>query len=143
MLATLLLCATAFAQGIVIEVPGSADVPIAAPKPMVPSPFAEADEVWSTMWSDFDQSGFFKLQDPAGYLEKGKGVEPGTFEFQPWTTIKSSVLVKTRSYPPGHSACDASGAHMCTDAYVYYVPTGETLMKQSDPGAALAKLLGG
>ncbi len=135
MLATLLLCATAFAQGIVIEVPGSADVPIAAPKPMVPSPFAEADEVWSTMWSDFDQSGFFKLQDPAGYLEKGKGVEPGTFEFQPWTTIKSSVLVKTRSYPPGHSACDASGAHMCTDTYVYYVPTGETLMKQRFKGA--------
>ncbi len=132
MLATLLLCATAFAQGIVIEVPGSADVPLAAPSIVVPAPFAEAEQVWNTMWADFDQSGYFRLQDPAGYLEKGKGIEPGSFDFQPWTTIKSSVLVKTAAYPAGHAACGA--AKMCADVYAYYVPTGETLLEKRIKG---------
>lgn len=132
-----LLCSLAFAQGIVIEVPGSADVPLAAPKPQLPAgaSLAEADVVWTAMWTDLDQSGFFQLQDPAGYLEKGKGAAPGEFDFQPWTTIKSSVLVKTRVYPAGHASCDPGGQRMCADVYAYYVPTGEKILGKRFRGA--------
>jgi len=130
MLSILLATVTAFAQGIVIEVPGSADVPLAAPKPQLPAgePQREADMVWNAMWTDLDQSGYFRLQDPAGYLEKGKGVEPGTFDFQPWTTIKATVLVKTRVYPAGHASCGGGADKMCADVYAYYVPSGEELL---------------
>ena len=137
MLSLLFSVVVAAAQGIVIEVPGSADVPLAAPKPQLPagSPQREADMVWNAMWTDLDQSGFFRMQDPAGYLEKGKGVEPGDFDFQPWTTIKASVLVKTRLYPAGHASCGADDK-ICADVYAYYVPTGEELLSTRFKGKA-------
>jgi TolB protein len=129
MLTLLLATLSAFAQGIVIEVPGSADVPLAAPRPQLPAgvPVKEAEQVYDALWTDLDQSGYFRLQDPAGYLEKGKGVEPGTFDFQPWITIKASVLVKTRVLPAGHADC-GSDDKICADVYAYYVPTGEELL---------------
>ncbi len=130
--------APASAQGIVIRVPGSADVPLAAPKPQLPSGTgqAEADAVWDALWVDLQQSGYFKLQDPAGYVEKGKGVEPGTFDFSSWELIKTSVLVKTRVYPAGDRACDPAGSSMCADVFVYHVPSGEKLSSKRYRGAA-------
>jgi TolB protein len=140
----LLLTALAFAQGIVIEVPGSADVPLAAPKPLLPAgAAAEGDVVWKTMWTDLDQSGYFSLQDPAGYLEKGRGVEPGEFDFETWSTIRTTVLVKTRVYPAGHASCDPGGKKMCADVYAYYVPSGEKILGKRFRGApADARMMG-
>jgi TolB protein len=126
---TLLLNGAASAQSIIIDVPGSADIPLAAPKPQLASAAAgaAADEVWQALWKDLEISGYFKLQDPRGYLEKDAGVEPGQFEFGSWTTIKTTVLVKTRVWPAGDPKCDPGGPRVCADLYVYHVPSGEKL----------------
>jgi TolB protein len=115
------------AQAILIDIPGSADVPLALPDPVLPAGATPAArEVWDAVWKDLTMSGFFTMQDPKGYIEKGKGAQPGEFEFSNWTLIKTAILVKTRVLPPS-TECDPSGLKMCADVYVYYVPTGETL----------------
>lgn len=140
MLATLLLSWSipeAAAQGIVIDVPGAADVPLAMPKPMLGTPEVGklADEVWDAAWFDLSMSGYFQMQDPKGYVEKGKGVAPGSFDFESWTLIRTSVLVKTRVLPAGHADCDPGGSRMCADLYVYYVPSGEKLVSKRFRGS--------
>ncbi|MEQ1500903.1 MAG: Tol-Pal system beta propeller repeat protein TolB [Myxococcota bacterium] len=123
----------AAAQSIVIQVPGAADLPLALPKPELPAagePKAASEEVWDAVWMDLETSGYFELQDPKGYVEKGKGVEPNQFDFAAWRLIKSTVLVKTRVYPAGHASCDPGGTKMCADVYVYNVPTGEKLVSK-------------
>lgn len=126
---TFLAGSEAHAQSIIIDVPGSADIPVAAPKPALPAggPAAQAEEMWQALWKDLEISGYFKLQDPRGYLEKDAGVEPGQFDLGSWSTIKTSVLVKTRVWPAGHASCDPGGPRMCADVYVYHVPSGEKL----------------
>ncbi|MCB9687344.1 MAG: Tol-Pal system beta propeller repeat protein TolB [Alphaproteobacteria bacterium] len=125
----LALCQSALAQGIIIDVPGSADIPMAVPKPQLPAtePAALAEEIWSVVFHDLEFSGYFEMQNPSGYVEKGKGVEPGQFDMNAWTLIKTTVLVKTRVYPAGHAACDPGGSKMCADVYVYYVPGSQKL----------------
>lgn len=131
----LALAGPAHAQAIIVEVPGSADVPLALPSPVQPAGASpEAQQVWDAVWKDLEMSGFFQMQPPAGYVEKGKGVEPGEFDFQTWTLIKTAVLVKTRVLPAG-AACDPSGTKMCADVYVYYVPTSQTLASKRFRGA--------
>jgi TolB protein len=133
LLALLLACLVsreAAAQSIVIEVsPGGNNVPLALPLPVLPSPGAEAlaNEVWDAAWTDLKISGYFEMQDPKGYVEKGKGVEPGQFTFDPWKLTKTVILVKVRVYPKGDPTCDATGAKICADAFLYHVPTGEKL----------------
>jgi TolB protein len=132
------LLAAAHAQGINIRIaPGAADVPLALPKPEVPGGGANAaaDEVWDAVKTDLSFSGYFTLQDPGSYVEKGKGVEPGQFDMAAWTLIKTSVLVKTRVLPAGDKGCDPGGAKMCADVYVYWVPTGEKLGAQRYRGS--------
>lgn len=124
-----------YAQAIIIDVPGSADVPLALPDPVLPSgTTAPAAEVWDAVWKDLKMSGFFQMQDKGSYLEKGKGVEPGEFDFGNWNLLKTAVLAKTRVLPPS-AECDPSGTKMCADVYVYYVPTGQLLTSKRFRGA--------
>lgn len=125
----LALLVTSALAGIRIEInPGAADVPLALPKPELPAGGQDlADEVWDAVNVDLGFSGYFTIQDPNGYPEKGKGVEPGQFDMASWTMIGTSVLVKTRVLPAGHASCDPGGSRMCADVYVYWVPTGEKL----------------
>ncbi|MEZ4236114.1 MAG: Tol-Pal system beta propeller repeat protein TolB [Myxococcota bacterium] len=135
----LLLALPARAQSIVIQVPGAADIPLALPNPELPAggePKAAAGEVWDAIWTDLEMSGYFKMQDPKGYVEKGKGSEPGQFDMASWELIKTTVLVKVRVWPAGHANCDAGGGKMCADAYIYNVPTGEKLASKRFRGTS-------
>lgn len=125
----ILWASPASAQSIVIDVAGSADVPLAIPKPQLPAGNgqAEADEAHSAMWLDLQMSGYFKMQDPGSYVEKGKGVEQGSFEFSAWEMIRTAVLVKTRLYGPGSADCDSGGQRICVDLFVYHVPSQQQL----------------
>jgi TolB protein len=124
------LAMPASAQSIRVEVPGAANIPLALPNPDLPSqgePKAAGGEIWNAVWTDLSMSGYFQMQDPKGYLEKGKGVDPGTFEFEPWKLLKTTVLVKTRVWPAGHATCDPGGTKMCADVFIYNVSAGEKL----------------
>src|SRR5688572_13583822 len=118
---------SANAQAIVLDVAGSADIPLALPKPELPAagePKAASEEVWDAVWTDLSMSGYFQMQDPKGYVEKAKGVEPNQFDFAAWKMTNTTVLVKTRVWPAGHASCDPGGTRMCADVWVYHVPTG-------------------
>lgn len=125
------LSTQARAQGFVIEVPGGNDVPMALPAPQTPSgdPGGLASEIYDTLYRDLELSGYFTIVDPDAYIEQGKGVEPGTFEFSDWSFLKVAVLVKTRVLPAGDTTCDPGGQKVCADVFVYYVVSGDTLLK--------------
>ena len=126
----LLLPLSALGQGFVVDVPGSASVPMAVPSPTAPSGgTAEARVLWETLRQDLDMSGYFKLIDPAAHIEGADaGVEPGSFRMEDWTILNASVLVKTRYLAPGDARCDPTGKKACADAYVYYVVNGDRLL---------------
>lgn len=137
----LLVAPSAHAQGFIINVAGGRDVSLALPDPQTPSgdPAGDAAILWTTLHHDLDASGYFKLIDKAAYIEKGKGVEPGTFTMDNWSLLKTSVLVKTRLLPPGDATCDPAGKKLCADVFVYYVVNGEKLLStrfRSDAGTA-------
>jgi TolB protein len=137
--ATGLAAADASAQAFMIDVrPGAGDVPLALPLPVSAAPGAEAlgNEVWDAVWTDLSMSGYYAMQDPKGYVEKGKGVEPTQFDFATWNLTKTVVLVKIRVWPKGNPTCDASGAAICADAYVYNVPSGAKLVSKRFKTAA-------
>ncbi len=127
----LLMASFAVAQ-ILIEVPGRADLPVAVPLPQTPGgdPDGRAGEMWDALYHDLDMSGYFSLIDPNSFIEQGKGVEPGSFSWDPWKMVNTTVLVKTRYLPPGHAACDPGGPRACGDLYLYYAATGELLLSK-------------
>lgn len=122
------LISTASAQGIIIDVPGSAEVPLAIPKPAKVSGATQkaVNSAWEALRKDAEMSGYFELQDPGASLDKNPGLAPGDFPFDPWRLTETSVLIKSRIYGKGSPECDGAD-RICADAYIYYVPTGETL----------------
>lgn len=131
-LVTLCLTSPAHAQSLgVIRVSPKADLPLAAPKTLVPNQGqAAATEAWDTMWNDLAMSGYFRLIEPAGYLERTGGIEPGTFRFDDWDQIGAAVLVKTRAYGAGDAQCDKGGTRMCIDLALYHVPSNQRLSEK-------------
>jgi TolB protein len=119
-----LLVATPARAQIVVTVPGSADVPLAVPDAQLPQGAVPgAGEFAETLRQDLAMSGYFQLISPNAYLEQGKGVEPGSFGFEDWRILKTSVLVKTRMLPP--AACSGK---VCADVYVYNVGSGDQVL---------------
>lgn len=121
---------SAWASGFQVEVAGARSVALAAPKPVTPSgdPGGAAEVVWGTMWRDLEMSGYFNLINPDAYLDQSGQVQPGTFRFEDWSLVRTAVLVKTQLLPPGAPGCVAD--KVCVDLYVYYVVSGDTLVKQ-------------
>jgi len=115
-----------------ITVAGGKDIPIAVPAPLTVGDDANgaASEIYDTLFRDLEISGYFSIVDPNAYIEQGKGVEKGTFDFKDWSMLKVNVLVKTRVLPVGDTSCDANGKKMCADVFVYYVVSGDTLLKK-------------
>ncbi|MBX2799091.1 MAG: hypothetical protein KTR31_15550 [Myxococcales bacterium] len=135
----------AHGQGVgVIRVTPSGDVPLAAPpSKAVAGATSEADTVYRVMWRDLEMSGYFKMQRPESYVEKGKGVELGTFDFSAWEMIDTTVLVKTRVHGSGDPGCAPEGQRVCADLFVYYVPTqGALAVKRFRGTAESARHLG-
>jgi TolB protein len=126
-----ILAVPASAQ-IVVTVPGAADVPLALPPVQLPTgDVPGSDELWDTIWKDLDMSGYFSMLDPKAYIEKGKGVEPGTFDFADWRILRASVLVKTRL-----TMCEGQ---VCADAWVYDVSGANRILARrfrAAPGQA-------
>ncbi len=117
---------------IVIDVPGRADIPLAAPRSTTPfgDPRRSVDEAWLTMHADLKLSGYFEVIDPAAYIERSGGVEPGTFDWGAWTPLRTAVLVKTRLLPPGRPDCDPAGQSTCLDVFVYHAAGASLLAKK-------------
>jgi len=135
-----LVAPQAQAQSIRIRVAGSADVPLAAPKVvlMTQTGLGEAELVWDALWVDLSMSGYFKMLDPKGYVEKSGGVEPGAFDLKAWRLIDTTVLVKTRMFGLGHAACDRAGKYICVDLFVYNADTGDELSSKKYRGVPRA-----
>lgn len=134
-----LLPLRASAQGFVIDVPGRRDIAIAAPAPLHPAGARDAAQaIHDVLLHDLRLSGWFRVVDPKSYVERAKGIEPGTFSFDDWSLVDAAALVKTRVLPAGDTSCDPAGRKVCVDAYVYYVVNGDLLAKKrlrADPGA--------
>lgn len=135
-----LLPLRASAQGFVIDVPGARDISIAVPALEHPAGAREAARtVHEVLLHDLRLSGWFRVVDPKAYIERGKGIEPGTFDFGDWSVIGAAVLVKSRLLPAGDTSCDPSGRKQCVDTWIYYVVNGDVLARKrlrSEPGAA-------
>ena len=115
-------------QGIVFRIKPSGDLPLAAPMPVLPQGTGQVESQLArdAMWLDLDMSGYFALQDPSTYVEKDKGVEPGSFNFADWDLINTVVLVKTRMWGPGAEEC-GGGDRICADLLIYHVPSESQL----------------
>lgn len=110
--------APAEAGGIIVTVrPGAKDIPIALPYPQAAGGTdAVSREIWSVVRRDLEMTGYFTIIDPDAYIEQGKGVEPGTFEYDDWRFLKAAALAKTRLVP-------ADGG-LRADVFVYDVAGG-------------------
>jgi TolB protein len=98
--------------------PGERAVPIAVPKPTGGS--TAADEYWKVLRRDLEISGWFKVIDPAAFLESpGAGIRPGEFAMQDWRTPGAAVLAKT--------SLAAAGESLRAEAWVYGVDAGDKL----------------
>jgi TolB protein len=124
----LLLTLLSLAQAaIFVPVAGSRDITLALPLPQAPAGDANQQIIYDTIRKDLEITGYFRMLDPASFIEKGKGIEPGTFNFGDWTTVGAASLAKTRLLPKGDPSCDPAGKKMCMEVYVYYVVEGTKL----------------
>lgn len=112
-----LLPREADAGGFLIPVsPGAKDLPLALPPTQGGDPAAR---LWSVVRRDLEMSGYFNIINPDAYVETGKGIEPGTFDFADWRILKAAALAKTR--------VTAQGDGLRADVYVYDVNAGSKI----------------
>lgn len=92
---------------------GQQDLPIALPMPQGGSDSAKL--IWEVVRHDLEMSGYFKIIDPAAFIEgPNAGVEPGTFSYEDWDVPAALVLAKTRIV--------AAGDRTRAEVWVYDVP---------------------
>lgn len=110
--------------------PGNKDLPLGLPKVKRASPDTDAiaEELWSVVHRDLELTGYFNIKDPSGYIERGKDVEPGTFDFADWRVIKIAGLAKLR--------VTRSGSSVFADVFVYDVNAGSKLIAKRFRGTA-------
>lgn len=121
----LALLASPVAGAVTFEVPvqGSRALTLAVPDPIAPGgdPLGISDDLARRLRVDLERSGWFELLDPATTIERGRGVEPGTFDFADWRVIGAAALTKLRILPASDPRCDAAGDRVCADVFVYDV----------------------
>ena len=77
-----------------ITAPGRQAIPLALPRPVGDN--AKANELYDVVVRDLELSGWFKIIDPAAYLEPaGTGVQPGQFKYEDWETPGAVALAKS------------------------------------------------
>lgn len=102
-------------EGAMVDIskPGGQDLPLALPRPT--GDHTAADEVWEVVRRDLEMSGYFKIIDPAAFIEpEGTSVRPGEFSYDDWDVPAAVVLGKTRVVP--------SDAGLRAEVWVYDVP---------------------
>lgn len=87
--------------GFMVQVdPGASDIALALPMPVVTGADAETGrQIWAVVKKDLEMTGYFRIIDPDAYIEQGKGVEPGQFDYADWRALKASALAKIRIVP--------------------------------------------
>jgi TolB protein len=134
------------AWAITFEVPvqGSRELTLAIDEPVAPAGDpGVADVLWQTVQRDLDLTGYFDLVDKAAFLDRSRGVEPGSFDFADWRVVKAAALAKLRVLPNGQGGCDAGPGRVCADVYVYDVLGAERLTaKRMKAGEDAAHALG-
>lgn len=123
----LLLAPSESRAAIFVPVAGSQEITLAVPDPQTPigDPDGVSTEVITTIRRDLDMTGYFAMLDPASFIERGRGVEPGTFDMNDWRVVGAAALAKTRILPPGSSQCPRD--RLCVDVFVYYAVDGQKL----------------
>ena len=72
---------------------GQQDIPLALP---IPKGGAATEEFYITLRRDLELSGWFRIIDPAAYVEPpGTGIRLGEFDFAAWRTPGAAALAKT------------------------------------------------
>jgi len=101
--------------------PGKRNLPIAIPRPKGGEGVA-LDEFWSVVRRDLEISGWFKVLDPAAFVEPSSaGVRLGEFDFADWKVPGAAVLAKTVV-----TATSGTGSARA-EAWVYDVAGGARL----------------
>jgi TolB protein len=100
---------------IYVGAPGRQEVPLALP-PAVSSGNADADAFLAVIRRDLELSGWFKLIDPAAFVEpKGTGIRPGEFRYEDWDIPGAVALGKT-------ALSATSDGKLRAEVWVYDVP---------------------
>ena len=98
---------------IYVGAPGRAELPIALPKPLSSDP--AATEFYETLSRDLELSGWFRIIDPAAFIEPaGTGIKTGQFKWEDWDTVGAAALAKTGLAAP-------SAGKLRAEAWVYDV----------------------
>ncbi len=113
--------------------PGDRAVPIALPSPTGVA--RQGAEFWGIVRRDLELSGWFKIVDPAAYVEPvGAGIRLGEFSFADWKTPGAAVLAKT--------SLAMTGENLRTEVWVYDVAGASRLGAKafSSPPAGVRSL---
>ncbi len=106
---------------------GDRSIPIALPAPAGGT--GASKEFWDVVRRDLEISGWFRIIDPAGYLEPATaGVRPGEFTFNDWKPVGAAVLGKT--------SMTASGSGLRVESYVYEINGASQLGAKAFTGGA-------
>ncbi len=123
-------------EGMVVDVnkPGGRNLPLALPNPRGPADVSA--EIRAVIQRDLEISGYFRLLDPAAYIEgPNAGVKPGQFKYTDWDVPGATALVKT--------LVQEEGDKISAEVWVYDVPGRKKLgAKRLTARADQARLLG-
>ncbi|MCB9665635.1 MAG: PD40 domain-containing protein [Alphaproteobacteria bacterium] len=124
-----LLALPAWAARFEIPVQGSRELTLAIAAPVMPrgDPDQKAALLRDTVEKDLAMTGYFEMVPLDAHIERGMGVEPGSFPFDPWRMLRTAALVKLRVLPAGDTSCDPAGQRMCLDVFIYDVLGQEKL----------------
>ena len=79
--------------GFIVGSPGQKSLALALPKPIGGS--AASNELYEVVKRDLELSGYFKIIDPAAYLEPaGTGIKLGDFKWEDWEAPGAAALSK-------------------------------------------------
>lgn len=119
--------AAAAPGGFVINVgPGSRDFPLALPYTRATGEPGPARAVWEATRRSLELTGYFRLIDPQATIDNG-GLEPGTFAFQDWRSLRAAALAKT--------GVIAANGTLNAQIWLYDVNSGERLIARRFEGA--------
>jgi TolB protein len=89
-------------------------------------------DVWSVLNQDLEHSGYFKLVDPAGFLEDATaGIRVGEFSWDNWRTLGAVGLVKAACSRP-----EPDGPIM-VELFVYDIDAGIQMLTDRVTGGAV------
>ncbi len=110
-----------------VGAPGRQDIPLAIPNPKG-ADSTLAREFASVLVRDLEISGWFRILDPAAFLEPpGAGLRPGEFSFSDWTIPGAAVLAKTR--------IDLLGQKLRAEVWIYDVAGARKLDARAFSGS--------